>query len=283
MRSINLISVYNHMDGYLEEAEQEDHIAFPELWDKYAIKPYWDDISQWAPFDLSDRKPKPITDTVSLKKQVDMLRSMDLGAIQSEFQSVMSKLPGYDSDDMTVAIYPLDDKNELVKERQNGVLGDCIFGNIMLQVNPFAENYLTWIPYVFAHEYHHCIWGHYRYVIRGGGNGTLLEALLIDGQADSFAKSIYPSLHPAWIEQISENDERELWKMHYADRLKHTEFDYPKYMFGSREDGVPWCAGYFFGYRIIESFRKRFPHIDYKSMLEMDTEEIYTLSCYQQD
>lgn len=281
--SINIISVYNSIDGYLEEAEKEDLIGFPELWEKYAIKPYWDVIAQWAPFDLSDRKPKPITDTISLRRQLNMLKTIDLGAIESEFQSVVSILPGYDSDALTVAIYPLDDRNQIVKERQNGVQGDCIFGNIVLQVNPFAEDYLTWIPYVFAHEYHHCIWGHYRYVIRGGGTGTLLEALLIDGQADSFAKCIYPSLHPAWISQISEDDERKLWRRHYSGMLKLTEFDYPKYMFGNREEGIPWCAGYFFGYRIIESFRKQYPHMNYKQMLEMDTDEIFTLSRYQQD
>jgi uncharacterized protein YjaZ len=154
-----------------------------------------------------------------------------------------------------------------------------VFGNIVINVNPFAQDYFKWIPYVFAHEYHHCIWGSYWYGVRQGGcTGILIEAMLIDGQADSFAKSLYPTLNPAWIHQIPKEIERELWNQHYSKLLNDTDFDYSKYMFGNAAAGIPWCAGYYFGYKIVDCYKKRFKGVSFIDMIEMNAEEIFPKS-----
>jgi uncharacterized protein YjaZ len=241
---LEIIAVYENLEGYLFEMERAN-ADYEALWDKYAIEPYWKKISQWAPFDMSDRKPKPIKDIRKLKQQIKLLREMKLDLIRNEFMRAADALPNYDEDTIVIGIYPFDDENTIVKEQQNGVQGINIFGNILIQVNPFAEGYFEWIPYVFAHEYHHTVWGNYWHVIHGGHTGSFIEALLIDGQADLFAKSLYPALNPAWISQISKEQEKELWNKHYSKLLYETDFDYAKYMFGNNEAGIPWCAGYF--------------------------------------
>lgn len=276
---LEIISVYENLDGYLLEMEKAN-ADYKALWEKYAIQPYWKKISQWAPFDMSDRKPKPIKDTSKLKQQIKLLKEMNLDAIKNKLISVVDALPNYDDDTIVIAIYPLDDENTTVKERQNGVQGVNVFGNILIQVNPFAKDFSEWIPYVFAHEYHHTVWGNYWHVIHGGCTGSFIEALLIDGQADLFAKSLNPTLNPTWISQISKEQEKELWNYHYSKLLYETNFDYIKYMFGNDELGIPWCAGYFFGYRIIESFRKLYPKVTIKDMLEMNPEKIFSMSNY---
>lgn len=278
---LEIMTVYKNLDGYILEMEK-DHANYEVLWDKYAIQPYWEKISQWAPCDMSDRKPKAIKDIGKLKQQIKLMQKMNLDAIKSEFTKIVSELPNYDDDTIVIAIYPLDDENITVKEQQNGVQGINVFGNILIQVNPFAENYLGWIPYVFAHEYHHSVWGNYWHVIHGGCTGSLIEAMLIDGQADIFAKSLNPTLNPTWIYQMSKKQEKELWNNHYYKLLYETDFDYIKYMFGSGEAGIPWCAGYFFGYKIIDSFRKLHPQISVKDMLEMSSEEIFAMSNYHE-
>jgi uncharacterized protein YjaZ len=251
------------------------------LWDKYAIEPYWDKFSQWAPFDMSDRKPKPIRNICKLKQQVKLMKEINLKEIKDKFMQVVDALPNYDDDPITIAIYPVDDDNLTVKEEQNGVWGVNVFGNIILNVNPLGENYSDWMPYVFAHEYHHTVWGNYWHVIHGGRTGSFIEALLIDGQADAFAKSFDPSLNPKWISQLSEEQEKELWNRIYSKLLNDTDFDYSKYMFGDKESGIPWCTGYFFGYKIIESFKKHNPRIGVKNIIEMSSEEIFSMSSYR--
>jgi uncharacterized protein YjaZ len=276
---LNIIPVYEYLDDYILEIEKGGTDC-EKLWDKYAIQPYWDKISEWAPFDMSDRKPRPIKDVVKLKQQIKLLKEIDIDKLNSEFMKAVEKLLHYDDDTVTVAIYPLDDEDTTAKEKQNGVAGVSVFGNILINVNPLAVDYLEWIPYVFAHEYHHSVWGNYWYVLHGEPTGTLLESLLIDGQADAFAKSLNPKLNPAWISQLPEEQEKELWDKYYSKLLYETDFDYVKYMFGDKAAGIPWCAGYFFGYRIIDSLKKKYPEVDAKSLIEMNSEEIFKMSGY---
>lgn len=276
---LNIIAVYENLDDYILEMEKENADC-ERLWDEYAIKPFWGKISQWAPFDMSDRKPQPIRNIPKLKKQLEMMKNIDIKEIKQSFMKIVNALPNYDEDPITIAIYPVDDDNLTVKEEQNGVCGVNVFGNILLNINPLAENYLEWIPYVFAHEYHHTVWGNYWYVIHGGLTGKFLESLLIDGQADAFAKSFNLTLSPKWISQISEEQEKDLWNKYYLKSINETNVDYVKYMFGDAELGIPWCAGYFFGYKIIEYFKKKYSNISSKQMIEMNCEEIYAASGY---
>lgn len=276
---LEIIAVYENLVGYISEMEKEGADC-EALWEKYAIQPYWERISHWAPFDMSDRKPKPIKDINKLKQQIKLMQEIDIEKIKDKLDEIVAALPNYDDDTITIAIYPLDDENITVKEQQNGVLGVNVFGNIIINVNPFVENYLEWLPYVFAHEYHHTVWGNYWHVIHGGSAGNLIEAMLIDGQADAFAKSFNQSLNPSWISQISKEKEEELWEKYYLKLLKETDFDYIKYMFGNDEAEIPWCAGYFFGYKIIDCFLKRYPQINFKEMIEMNSEEIFDKSGY---
>lgn len=277
---LDIIAVYEKLDGYILEMEKE-HADCEMLWDKYAIQPYWDKISHWAPFDMSDRKPKPIKDICKLKQQIKLMKEINTNEIKSKFMQVVNELPNYDDDPIVIAIYPLDDENSIVKERQNGVWGVNIFGNILINVNPFVQDYMEWIPYVFAHEYHHTVWGNYWHVVHGGGGtGSFIEAMLIDGQADAFAKILNPTLNPTWISHISKEQEKELWNKYYYKLLNETDFDYSKYMFGDDKAGIPWCTGYFFGYKIIDCFRKCYQKIGVKNMIEMSSEEIFAMSHY---
>ncbi|GLC32622.1 DUF2268 domain-containing protein [Clostridium omnivorum] len=276
---LDIIKVYENLDGYISEMENDPQ-NYESLWDKYAIKPYWNRISHWAPVDMSDRKPKPIKDISKLKNQIELMKKINIDEIKSKFMKVVNALPNYDDDPITIAIYPLDDENSVVKYRQNGVCGVSVFGNIIININPFAEDYLEWISYVFAHEYHHTVWGNYWHVIHGGRTGSFIEAMLIDGQADAFAKSLNPTLNPLWISQISKEQESEVWNKYYSKMLNDRDFDYVKYMFGDDKVEIPWCAGYYFGHKIIDCFKKHYPQISVKHMIEMSSEEIFAMSGY---
>lgn len=276
---LDILAVYENLDDYILEIEKENSDC-EVLWDKYALQPYWEKISQWSPFDMSDRKPQPIKNISRLKQQIEVMKGIDLTEIKERFKQVVNILPNYDDDPITIAIYPVDDDNLTVKEKQNGVWGVNVFGNIILNINPLVDNYFDWISYVFAHEYHHTVWGNYWHVIHGGRTGKFIESILIDGQADVFARSLSPSLNPKWISQISEKQEKELWDKYYFKLLNETNVDYNKYMFGDTEAGIPWCTGYYFGYRIIEYFKERHPLISVKELIEMSSEEIYAISKY---
>lgn len=164
-------------------------------------------------------------------------------------------LPNYDDDPVTVAIFAGSNDNKDVNIKQNGDIGTSLFGNIMIQVNPLIKGYEDWIKYVFAHEYHHTVWGNYWFNLHGGElQNKLIDSLVIDGEADSFALELYPELKPQWLFGMAEKEIDALWKSRYKTIAMSTDVDYSAYMFGNDEMGIPWCAGYAVGYMIVHKY-----------------------------
>ena len=202
-------------------------------------------------------------------------RIFDFLLIFSEFDRIVNTLQKEDDDPILIAFYPLDDENLIVKDYQNGIVGSCVFGNIVVNINPLAKDFEMWIPYVMAHEYHHSVWGHIWYVLIGNAKGNLLEYLINEGQADAFAKSLYSSLEPKWLNTLSSEQENLLWEkyMPVLNGTDRTELE--KYIFGDESLGLPWCAGYHFGYEIVKSYMKSNPDKNFNDLIETDPEVIY--------
>lgn len=279
---LEIIAAYQNLGEYCAQVENGGNAEA--LWEQYAIEPYWKTLCQYTTDDLSYRKPQPITDIPSLKKQNDLLNQIDLIQLKAEFEKIAAALPNYDDDPITIALYPLGDNITYIKELQNGVIGTSTFGNIIININPFAEDYREWIPYVFAHEYHHTVFGNYWFVIHGGEAERLfIDSLLIDGEADSFALSFYPQLRPRWLFDMSEETEKRLWEEQYSKIILEPEqnVDYGKFMFGDTPGGIPWCAGYAMGYRIVQQFLRDYPDTTFRQLLEMRPLDIYRMSGYE--
>lgn len=253
---IEIINTVNESLKYIEAvfSGQDKEQA----WENIVVAPYWEKLCCYAPFDLSDRKPAAVMDMTALKRQAEIMQSIDIGELEKEFERVTKILPNFDDDPITVVLFPSDNGDITVNEKQNGVVGTSLFGNLYIKINPLIDGYEDWIKYVFAHEYHHTVWGNYWYVLNGGKlDGSFINSLFIDGEADSFALEMYPSLKPLWIFGLSEDDKRFLWEKHYKNIVNETNVDYDKYMFGSEEDDIPWCAGYAIGYMLVQNCLKQ--------------------------
>jgi uncharacterized protein YjaZ len=272
---IKIIKAYENVNEYLEEIEKDKENS-QELWDKYMIEPFWTEISQWAPFDLGYMKPKPIQNIEILKIQYEILSKLSIENILNEFINISNKLSLNDDSPMIVALYPLCDSNKIAKNRQNGVFGCCVFGNIIININPLANDYINWIPFVFAHEYNHSVWGNEKYGVQGGKNveGTFLEYMITEGQADAFAESLFPELIPQWNRLKDENSEIMLWK-----KIKPILFDkdretHNKFMFGDEKEGLPWCIGYYFGRVIIGDYLSKNKNITFNELINIPSIDI---------
>lgn len=250
---INVINTYKEVRNYIERVQNGDSPAL--CWEEEVVFPYWDQLCCYAPFDLSERKPSMITDLVSLKKQCDLLEALNVVSLEKEFERVTGILPNYDDDPITVTLFPSDDHNATVNDKQNGVVGTSLFGNLFIQVNPLVPGYEDWIKYVFAHEYHHAVWGNYWFMMHGSElENQFIESLVIDGEADSFALSLYPALRPQWLFDLPEEEIHRLWEDRYREIANRTEVDYISYMFGNQDQNIPWCAGYAVGYQLVQNY-----------------------------
>lgn len=275
--TLELLPVFDHLDGYISETKS-GNTDVQALWEKYAIEPYWSKLSKYAPFDISDRKPKPVLEVTELEKRVQLLKQLNWTAIHAAFEKAVAALPDYD-DTMYIGIYPL--LNPSICETQNGVWGNCTWGNMIINIDPVASDYALWVPYVFAHEYHHNIWGNNWFNERKGElNPIFLNDLLSDGLADSFALSLNPELRPKWLFDMSSETEKHLWCKHYAHLVKQADVNYPKYMFGDEKEGIPWCAGYAIGFRIVQQYIRSHPQTSMTELLDMTPSDIFTESGY---
>lgn len=253
---INIINSYSGVKKYIERvAKGEDKQL---CWDEEVLSPHWKTLCCYAPFDLSDRKPSAITDIHELQLQCSLLEQLNMQNLEKEFERVATLLPNYDDDPITVVIFPGNPTNQTVNEKQNGVVGTSLFGNMYIEVNPLIEGYEEWIPYVFAHEYHHTVWGNYWFMLHGGElENKFIDSLIIDGEADSFALELYPTLKPKWLFDLSTEEMEHLWNAKYQSIVTQQNIDYPTYMFGSEDAQIPWCAGYAIGYWLVQKYLRQ--------------------------
>ncbi len=261
---IKVVDFIEEQKNYVENYAKETADV---LWNQQVLGEKWDQLCSYSPFPLDDRRPECIKDVNLLSKQIRLMEKMDITSLQKQMQMIADQLPNYDDDPITVGIIIADAGNETLNQLQNGVAGTSLFGNILIQVNPLAKGYEEWIPYVFAHEYHHTVWGNYWFNLHGDElEHDLLQALLIDGQADSFARSLFPQLAPKWLYLDQQDMVENLYEKQYMNHLQDKEFDYIFYIFGNQTD-IPWCAGYAIGYYLIQKVLHKKP-MTFREMLE---------------
>jgi uncharacterized protein YjaZ len=275
---IKVITTFENAREYLTNAKENSTDANV-IWKKHMIEPFWSDIAVYAPFDQSFKQPICIKEYEELENQLTILSKLNITDLKSYFALATNALPSDDDDPMLVVIYPLCDSNKIVKEQQNGVIGASVFGNMIISINPLADDWQKWIPYVFAHEYHHNIWGYNWYVLRGGRGleGTFLEKMITEGQADLFAMSLYPDLLPQWNQLLTTEKEKMLWERIKPILYSTDETTHGEYMFGDKEKDLPWCLGYSFGRMIVSDFLHKKP-THFSELLNIPAKQIFEMS-----
>lgn len=264
---------YKEMRKYLENTCKTNN-----AWEEIMITPYWKQIAQWAGNSCDFMKPVPIKDGNIVIKQIEKFEALDLSVCENVLKNIISSLPKDDEDPMTVAFYPSENKMD------EGVVGVNVWGNIIINVNPLVKDFQKWIPFVFAHEYHHVVLGYYWYCVKEGREtkGNFLEYLINEGEADEFAKSLYPNYQPSWQRGITDKNEQYAWE-----KLKTVLYEVAspqeqeKYMFGDEKLGIPPFAGYYFGSKIVKSFMEKHSGIDFNDLIKIPHQTIFNGSVFK--
>lgn len=239
------------------------------------IAPFWQQISQWAPFSVDFMKPNQLCDKQIIKKEIDEFQKLQTSKISGEFETIVQCLPKEDDDPMTIALYPSDN------DMPEGIVGTGVWGNIILNINPLNPCFETWTPFVFAHEYHHNVLGFYWYCVKEGKEtkGNFLEAIINEGEADAFAQSIYPSLSPSWHKGVSADRESEVWeKLKKVLYKESSPEEISPYMFGNEDLGIPANSGYYFGHAIVEDYINKHYGISFQELIKVPHKDIFNES-----
>lgn len=264
---LELIMAFEKLNDYLNYSVLDEA-----TWEHAMISPFWNELSRWAPFPVDYLKPIVNMSREQAKEQLKMLQDIEWENYLKEFEGIVKALPKEDEDPMQIAIYP--SLTDIVE----GVYGTGVWGNVILNVNPTNKSYLDWLSFIFAHEYHHNVWGDYWYCKKGGEglHNTFLEKIVIEGEADFFAMSLHKDKNPSWHYGVTKEEEKYLWdKMKPVLNASLSPEDTAKYMFGCKELGIPKHAGYFCGIRIVEAYIRKHSLITQEELLATSPYEIY--------
>ncbi len=177
----------------------------------------------------------------------------------------------------TVYIFPSAGDYEQLTDQGGGISGVTLgSGKILILVDPTVDNWESMLSYVVAHEYHHSIWTSYKL---GEFGITLLDHLVVEGRADSFANIVYPELEVPWTASIDLNTERIIWKL-IDDQLGKVNGEViNKVMFGDGKDYPRW-SGYTIGYHIVQNYLEKNPEVNVDAWTNMSSSDILEKSGY---
>jgi uncharacterized protein YjaZ len=176
-----------------------------------------------------------------------------------------------------VYIFPSVGDYEQMTDQVGGVSGVTIGqGKILILVDPTVDNWESVLSYVVAHEYHHSIWTS---IQQEDNSFTLLDYLVFEGRADSFANIVYPEVVVPWSSSLDLNDEKTIWKL-IDDQLSKVNGEVlNKVMFGDGKDYPHW-SGYTIGYHIVQKYLEKNPEVDVATWTNMNSRDILEKSGY---
>lgn len=279
--SLRVVSAYRGLVHYVCAAKSKPHSDLEKLWLEYAIEPYW---AEWAQGQFNEARTKeqlsrPITSLDELSVEVEsLMRSGIESLVEEAYCKITSVLPS-PLPVRAVCIYAADPQNTWLRD-MGGVIGTGIGDNILLQINPLGENWSLWVSYVLAHEYHHAVWGYNYFAVQGKSHMNLLTGLLIDGEADTFAKLLYPELHPLWLNALTPLLEAEQWNRMQEHLMGNDEEVYNRFFFGDDGSGTPFNTAYTIGYHIVQAYLKTHPDSTVFDLMNREAQTILAESSY---
>ena len=277
--NLKTVLPYEGIKKYINAVRAAENPDFGKLWIEHAIDTYW---NEWAAGQFNEERTRmemanPIVDIDKLEDAVDVLSAYDIDALlQNAYKKISQLLPSPEPD-IVVCVYP----NIALGESLHGVVGTCIGDSILIQINPSVSEWQSYIPWVLAHEHNHTVWGHNYYYLKGNRGHDLLTAIIIEGEADSFAKAICPEVSPSWTHVLTVEQEYEQWaalkEYLYCDDTMEL---HQRFFFGDDKTATPPCTGYTIGFNIVQRYLKASKGVSFPDLADKDAKEIFEVSGY---
>lgn len=277
-QEFKIIPFYTQVLDYIESvSEIEQHEKMEEHYYQKVVEPFQlDTLGKGEGFWIKDHwafaTPKNIKTLEEfvyslINNQDEINKIIEQALIKSS-----NTLPG---ENKTVYLFPPNPDDMYGINLMGGIAGITINQDaILIQIDPssFKEDFLE---YSVAHEYHHTIYMESKVV---GYN--LLDSIILEGKADTFANSLYPDINIPWIEPLSAQTEKEVWEDLEDDLWSIDSLIYYDYHNGNPSKGIPTWTNYKIGYQIMNSFLENNPSVSVHDWTLLSAKEILLNSKY---
>lgn len=275
-----IVSAYTGMGEYAKAAQMYSS-RIKNLYNHYVFEPLWNDFAERGEYTfLTKNLESPITDFAGLEQAVELLSKSGVEDVVKEaLLKTAAVLPGPNT---TVHLLAMNPQYKYLFEQNNlsalntGVMAITVgAGKIIVSIDPTIPSWRDILPYVIAHEYHHSAWTARNFETI---DFSLLEYLVFEGKADSFAKIVYPQTDTPWTHIINSAQEKSVWarikdELHQRDSALND-------IVMSGDVGIPASSGYTIGFHIVQSFLKNNPEMDILQWTDLDAVTIFEKSGY---
>ena len=148
---------------------------------------------------------------------------------------------------------------------------------ILMTIDTSVRTWKEILKYAVAHEFNHSYWTKLNF--SKSAHLTLLDYLVFEGRADSYAHLIYPDIQCPWTNALMANDEADLWNKIKPNLQSEDGTMMRGVMFGSAD--YPMWGGYTLGYHIVQSALKNHPELKPEEWASMAPEKILEMSDYK--
>jgi len=224
----------------------------------------------------------PIEDTTGLENYISGI-NRNRSKIERLIASALAMSNKYLKND-SINIYIIPSTNYLQKtiRRMGGIAGFTVGSKqILLTVDTEVNTWPEMLEDAVTHESNHAYWIKMNFKKMTSSYGrTLLDDIVFEGKADSYAHLFYPNIHCPWDSALSHEDEPTLWSK-IKPELDNSDMSlYRKVMFGSAGDYPVW-GGYKLGYKIVQAALKNHPELTPEEWTNLDSKKILEMSGYQ--
>jgi uncharacterized protein YjaZ len=277
-QQFSIVSFYLSMPTYIEKAK-ENRGEINRIYKNLVYDPIWKDFASKGECSfLAKTLKNPITDLEELNNEIEVLSESGVEEIVKDALIKVSKV--LSGPNTTVYLQVIDPiyKQHIPKNLQTGIVAHTFgAGRIFIAIDPTTSEWRNQLQKIVAHEYHHSVWISLNFKTI---NFSLLEYLVLEGRADSFADLLYPDIESPWTNIFGLEKEQSVWQsinnvLHLRDEQLNM-----KIAVGDKE--IPFGSAYTMGYRIMQEFLKNNPEVTLLEWTDMEATEILSKSQYEE-
>ncbi|ALC85560.1 hypothetical protein AM499_06800 [Bacillus sp. FJAT-22090] len=178
--------------------------------------------------------------------------------------------------DTNIYIFPVNPEEWFLINSAEGISGMTFSeSNFLLMIDPSVSEEM--LKYTVAHEYHHTV----NFLHDGVPiYYNILDLIMIEGKADSFASIVYPETKVYLTEPLSDDEEAKVLEEISVNGESMDFSIYNNLVYGNTRKEIPKFSNYKIGYQINESFIDNNPDISILEWTKKSAKEILKGSKY---
>ncbi|VDG97010.1 Predicted Zn-dependent protease (DUF2268) [Lysinibacillus sphaericus] len=275
-QKFEIVYFYQSFIDYLEKAkEQPDNLD--ELYLETVINPLGGGDGQWIlqqwGFGTPTRPALLDKYLQSLIENHDTIKDLIINALKDSADQLQPGVTKY------VYVLPANPDDAFTLRRNEGVAGtawDQSFMTIQI-APPFLKE--SNLKFAVAHEYHHTVFLENNNLTM---EDSLLDFVLIEGKADTFARIIYPDIQTPWSGFSTGTDEIQTWQVLQKNVSSTDSLIKDLFFHGDGVKGLPRWANYKIGNKIMESFIDENTNVSITDWTNMSSDEVLEKSKYSE-